>query len=208
MASLIWRDRGLDFAFDIRKAGLCAVGALTSELVNEDAFERALGAVSDYRREKALAYRFAQDKRLSLLAGLLLDVLLQERGLRERDMSYVLEENGRPLFSEHEDLHFSLAHSGEMAVAALSDAPVGIDVECLSGFPHDLAEPREWTKMESVGKLLGCGVGTYVDAGVFRMPSHVSIEYMEYGDYLVCIALQYAHENARTEMNNEYRRDN
>ncbi len=178
----------LTYEFDIRRANVRAIGALTEPLEHADAFDAALERVSSYRRAKVLAFRFAQDRRLSLLAGLLLDELLGEHGLRERDMTYLEGDKGKPSFASAADLHFSLAHSGNMAVATLSQAPVGIDVEHLPGFPRDIAEPCEWTTMESVGKLLGCGIGTFVDGSPFRVPDGVSVEHIDLDDYLVCLA--------------------
>lgn len=46
----------------------------------------ALCQLSNYRREKTLRYRYDKGKWLSAGAGLLLDYMLRERGLRERDI--------------------------------------------------------------------------------------------------------------------------
>lgn len=164
------------------------IAAFTGALEDVDAFEAALANASDYRCAKARAFRFAKDQRLSLLAGLLLDELLRDHGLRERDMAYMEGALGKPAFANRGDMHFSLAHSGEMAVAALAASPVGVDVEHLPSFAYDVAEPYAWTKMESVGKLFGCGVGQYVDGDMFQVPAGIAIEHVELGDYLVCIA--------------------
>lgn len=178
----------MQFELDIRRGELRVVAALTDVFDGEIAFEEALAHVSGYRREKVRAYRFERDRRLSLLAGLLLDELLRERGLRERDMAYAEGDQGKPSFTEYPELHFSLAHSGEVAVAALADVPIGVDVERLVGFPRDIADPFAWTEMESVGKLFGTGVGVYVDSGDYRTPDDVAIEYFQARGHLVCLA--------------------
>ena len=105
-------------------------------------------------------------------------------------MTYVVGEFGKPTFVDHADLHFSLAHSTGMAVGALADVPIGVDVEHLPSFPYDIAEPFSWTEMESVGKLIGCGVGTFVDSGFYERPDGVVVEHFELGDHLVCIACE------------------
>lgn len=186
-----WRIWGhLRYELDMGKAGPRVVAARIGAFDDGLDFDTALSGVSAVRRGKALAYRFDKDRRLSLLAGLLLDALLRERGLREHDMAYVIGEHGKPAFRDFPGLHFSLAHSGEMAVAALADAPIGVDVERLSDFPHEIAESREWTAMESVGKALGCGVGLFVDGGGFAIPQGMCVEHVDLGDYLVCVAVQ------------------
>lgn len=178
----------MKLACDIRKAGWRLIAAEDDQIATSEAFSAALPLVSEHRRAKVLSFRFERDQRTSLLAGLLLDELLLERGLHERDMSYKVSELGKPTFADRADLHFSLAHSAGMAVAALSDAPLGVDVENLSSFPYDIAEPYAWTEMESVGKLLGCGVGTFVDSGNYARPANVAVEHFMLGEHLVCIA--------------------
>ena len=179
--------------FDNTRESCRVIGALTSQLEEADAFDAALERVSPYRRTKALAFHFDKDRRTSLLAGLLLDELLQDHGLHERDMDYREGEAGKPAFANRPELQFSLAHSGQMAVAALSAQPVGIDVEYLPAFPYSLADPHTWTEMEAVGKALGCGVGSYVDAGVsgYRRPAGCTVQHFAAGAdaYLVCLAV-------------------
>lgn len=153
-----------------------------------NSYEDALGALSPSRRGKALSYRFDKDRELSVLSSMLLDQLLRRRGLREKDMAYTVSDLGKPSFEGYPDLHFSIAHSGRIAAAMLGDAPVGADVEYLPGFPRDLADPFQWTEMECVGKLLGCGVGCYVDGEKFDKPACVKTQHIPFGDYLLCIA--------------------
>ena len=178
----------MQLACDKRGTGFRIIAAPDDQIAASEAFDAALSLVSSHRRSKALSFRFEKDQRTSLLAGLLLDELLAEHGLRERDMTYEVSELGKPTFAYRKDLHFSLAHSSGMAVGAISDKPVGVDVEHLPNFPFDIAEPYEWTEMESVGKLLGCGVGTFVDSGNYARPTNVSVEHFVLGSHLVCIA--------------------
>ena len=39
------------------------------------------------------------------------------------------DENGKPYFLDRGDIHFSLSHSGEYVMCAISDSPVGCDVQ-------------------------------------------------------------------------------
>ena len=172
----------------IRADGCHVASGLTDTLEDEREFEKAMGRLSAHRRAKVQAFRFPKDRRLSLLAGLLLDELLADCGLREQDMRFGEADGGKPVFADRPDLHFSLAHSERRAVAALARTPVGVDVEFLPSFPHDIAEPYSWTEMESVGKLLGCGVGGFVDGKNYCRPEGVTIEHVALDDYLVCIA--------------------
>lgn len=82
---------------------------------------------------------------------------------------------GKPAFADSH-IHFSLAHSGSIAAALLSDAPCGVDVErirpdaaerlrerCLS--PREQARKLDffecWTKKECIGKRDGRGIDAH-----------------------------------------------
>ena len=100
-------------------------------LASSELLEAALSRLSKYRCDKTLCYRYEKGKMLSAGVGLLLDYMLRERGLRERDMEYVEEEHGKPAFVDHPGLHFNLSHSDTMVACALCDTPVGVDIQSL-----------------------------------------------------------------------------
>ena len=104
------------------------------------ALDDALRQLSHYRREKVAPYRFERGKWLSAGAGLLLDNMLMEHGLRERDMEYASGEHGKPLLLNHPELHFSLSHSGTLVACALGDEPVGVDVQTIVKLRRGLVE--------------------------------------------------------------------
>ncbi len=64
-------------------------------------------------------------------------------------------ENGKPYFPEFPDCHFNLSHSGDWAVCALSDAPVGIDLqEARASSPaarRFTAREQDWLKGQPEG---------------------------------------------------------
>ena len=89
---------------------------------------------------------------------------------------------GKPVFAAFPDCHFSLSHSGALALCALSDAPVGADIErirprrpglpayALSGAEHEryLALGGDWpafytlwTEKESIVKYTGEGLRSW-----------------------------------------------
>ena len=81
---------------------------------------------------------------------------------------------GKPEFIDA-PIHFSLAHSGNLAAALLSDAPCGVDVErvrpevsrrlrgrCMSEREQEQLGFFEcWTKKECIGKLDGKGIDAH-----------------------------------------------
>jgi len=88
-------------------------------------------------------------------------------------------ESGEPRLVERSDLHVSITHSGNLAVAVVGDHPLGVDLEQLENRPDSLVRfffsPSEqdwirqipsdsflrcnllWTRKEAVSKLLGKG---------------------------------------------------
>lgn len=162
--------------------------SINVEQFNEDAlFNEKMTQVSPERREKIQRQRFRKDKNLSLGAAVLIDEGLQGYGLREKDMTYEITGNGKPVFSTCRQIHFNVSHSGEMAIAVFSDREIGCDIEKVSdreidsleqiarrAFQTDelawmMAQPGEeeirkafyrlWTHKESYLKTLGKGVG-------------------------------------------------
>ena len=153
----------------------------------EDAarFDRLLAAVPPERREKVLAFRVAGARRLSLGAGLLLSRALADAGLSAGECR--VAEYGKPYFPALPDFHFSLSHSGDMALCAVSAAPVGCDIEEIGKYNAPLARrffhPREqrwlsslpederaaafyrlWTCKESFIKAIGLGLSQPLDS--------------------------------------------
>ena len=118
------------------------VGDVTSLIEDEAAVAQALEQLSPGRRAKAEAEKHPRGRALSIGVAQLLDRLLHEVGLRERDMSYAEGEHGKPRFSGSADAAFSLSHSGHLAAAAMLDRPsacrVGLDVQRISRYRPEL----------------------------------------------------------------------
>ncbi len=133
----------------------------------------ALKTLSDARLEKAAALKNEADRARSLCAGLALDACLQAVGLREREVTVKTDEHGKPYLADHPELYFSLSHSGDFAVCALDDAPIGVDLERHRPIDSERLAKRYlnvtapltraeffslWTKKESYLKAVGIGL--------------------------------------------------
>lgn len=79
--------------------------------------------------EKIKNYRPA-DKKRTLAGRFLLKNMIKEIYGRE-DFSLVFNENGKPLL---DFCFFSISHSEDVAVCAVSDFPVGADIQYMGGF--------------------------------------------------------------------------
>ena len=100
-----------------------------SPLQDPGTFERLLGAVPAYRREKAMRFKMAGGRIQSLGVGLLLKQACRDAGIDGADEDVVLGENGKPAFRNHPEIHFNLSHSRLRAMCVLSPYEAGCDVE-------------------------------------------------------------------------------
>lgn len=140
----------------------------------------------EWRRKQVLAYKNDMGRRQSLLAyRLLCQGLREEYGIMEQP-TFVYNEHGKPSLAlpptggDGEGPHFSLSHCKEGVCCAISDRPVGIDIEaanrkisdsvirysmneCEQALIRESDDPqrtflRLWTQKEAVLKRLGTGI--------------------------------------------------
>lgn len=124
--------------------------ASTASLDDETTFAALYKTVPKYRQAKIDHYSDWKEKKLSLGVGLLLTRALKNAGINESKLELCHDENGKPYFKNHEEIHFSLSHSEERVMCIISDEPAGCDVEYL---PENTETDLEsWTKMESFCK--------------------------------------------------------
>ena len=162
------------------------------------------------RREQVIRFRFEKDRRLCLGAGLLLAHALRDAGISDLDLGRLSD--GKPVLKNNPDVHFNLSHSGTLAVCAVSDQPVGADVERIqkpdagvaalcfqtaeqewinqSAAP-DRAFTRLWTRKESYLKLIGTGLLRSPDAVSVlpgtNQPEGVRFFETEQNGHLICV---------------------
>ena len=152
------------------------------QLESESVFDKALQAVSPYRRQKIALLKHKKDKNRSLGAALSLNAALKAYGLEERSMEYDLEKQGKPVFRYYPETHFSLSHSGDFAICSIGGEEIGSDIEWVRSGKERLAERffaeeelawirkadsageqedrifRIWTMKESFLKVTGFGM--------------------------------------------------
>ena len=141
--------------------------------------EAALKEISEQRREQALKFRHEQGQRLCVLAyQLLKQALREEYGITENPI-FEYGEHGKPSIVGHPEIYFNLSHCKEAVVCAISNHPIGVDVESIREFKDSLvnytmnddeiqeietsgnpasAFIRLWTMKEATMKLVGTGI--------------------------------------------------
>ena len=140
------------------------------------------------------AWRQAYILRCTLAALLstipLMERMLAARGFRAQDVA--VDAQGKPYC---DGIFFSLSHAGDLALCAVSGAPVGCDIELVKDAPFEIA-PRVfreneraylraaqdgieaqrrfftlWTLKESYMKMTGEGLALSLDRLEIRMPA-------------------------------------
>ena len=101
----------------------------------EEALERRLRALPQWRREKALAYRRPLDRFLCAEAYLLLERALKEQFGLPGPFEFEYGPCGKPFLKGHPGIHFNISHCSRCVCCAVSDRPVGVDVETIQYDP-------------------------------------------------------------------------
>ena len=167
-------------------------------------FADAMSRAPESRRNKVASFRYAESQRLSLGAGLLLVLALEERGIDGRQVRITEGEWGKPVLPDFPQLHFSLSHSGRWAMCAIGNRRLGCDVEKANRGNEKLVQrffhPEErqalaalapdsrpewqrefariWTRKESYLKMDGRGLSLKMD-GFSALTDLPGIHYAE-----------------------------
>lgn len=160
--------------------------AALSPLRQAEAFARGMERVSEQRRRAVERLRSPEARVQKLGAALLLGCALAAEGLPPAG-DFVFGPYGKPALRESTAPRFSLSHSGDRALCALSDAEIGCDLEKLRRPALPIVErrfhPREaawlfslpereqaraffrlWTLKESYLKATGRGLSLPLSA--------------------------------------------
>ena len=117
--------------------------------------EQLLLALQPKRREQLFSFRFEADKKRCAAAGLLLWEHLYHRHPEQFTVSY--NAAGKPSVSSTVSStspvpFFNLSHSNDFVMLAISDTPVGCDIERLHKaiLSHHVFHPRELARLSSL----------------------------------------------------------
>lgn len=143
-----------------------------------------LSILPQNRQTRIRRFRKPTDAQRSLFGEVMVRRIISEKSkIPAGKIAFELGPHGKPSLHGSNDLHFSISHSGEWIVSALSRSSVGIDIEKVGPPKIDVAKrffseheytalmarPEEerdsfffelWTLKESYVKLLGTGIST------------------------------------------------
>ena len=111
-----------------------------SELAHHE-FDFLLSLVSPEKQERIRRFHFFCDKRNCLLGDILSRIeICRFTGLRNNQLQFTTNEYGKPLLINNPQIHFNISHTGHYIVCAVSDKPVGIDIELIKTIDMVIAE--------------------------------------------------------------------
>ncbi len=152
---------------------------------NASLFEAAIELLPYHRKAKIRNIKNSSGKFLCAGAWLLLEKALKSFPSYGGDGVFNKTSKGKPFFQNYESLHFSLSHSGNIALCAVSDKKIGADIQLMGDFSDGICKKyffknetdyvlsassldekterffRIWTLKEAFSKMTGDGLSGF-----------------------------------------------
>lgn len=107
-------------------------------LITDEEFERELNALPLLRRREILRKASMEQRKLSLAGDVLAKRAILELSSGRETPAFAKGENGKPYCLNY-PYHFNISHSKKYTVVAVSDRPIGVDVEVIRPFSASAA---------------------------------------------------------------------
>ncbi len=182
---------------------------LINDRLQELDLDEAMPRLTQQRREKLLKYKSRKERQASAAGFLLLCECLQQKyGIHEAPiMEY--GQYGKPRILGHENIHFNISHCKCAAICAVSDTPIGVDIETTDRYTARLAQytmnsdelqliqssknpaiefTRLWTKKEALLKMTGRGITKNVKDVLVDSPANIETTLSSDGCYVYSVA--------------------
>ena len=173
--------------------------------VSDERFDQWYAEMDENSRLRLRA--MSAKRRRESLAGdhLARTALAKKSGKAPQAIVIRREESGKPTADEG---YFSISHSGSLVVCAVSDKPLGVDVECIRKPPLRVAQRyfteeermlsdadeivfwRVWTGKEALCKLSGEGLAGLKHADTLAPPAGVTLTTVQRDGYVITVAEQ------------------
>lgn len=98
--------------------------------IRPDKWQSLLNHIDVDRKNSIAKFRFAEDKKRSLIGGLLVKAMINELYPNNNlEISYFKNYYGKPYIKGLSEIYFNVSHSGNYVCCAISDSEIGIDIE-------------------------------------------------------------------------------
>ncbi len=151
-------------------------------------FETAFLLASDSRKEHFLSFKREEDIKRSILGEILIKRILKESFSLEASIE--CDKNGKP-YIDNSELYISISHSFDMVFAAVSQKPIGVDIEKIKdinfGVARKFADENEleyigtnlnrfyeiWTAKEAYFKIAGGSAVNFKSFSAFSLQREI-----------------------------------
>ena len=199
-------------------------------MFDEKLYKKAYNIVTEGRRSKADKLRFNEDKCRCIAAGLLLNYALRQEKVdnhseivmvdiikacdgydKSYDYKIKYQKKGKPYFKDYKELNFNITHSGKYVACAISDTPIGIDMEgnrkdvcsiarrffnkdesewvCMAESESEQKERflKIWTFKEAYSKMTGDGIALCLKQPYFQSLKNLNVIEKSFEEYRICV---------------------
>ncbi len=97
--------------------------------MTDDEYNCAYSLMRKEKQHRVDRFRFQDDKKRTVAGEMLARKAISEKcNVKPEEIVFATEKQGKP-FAEGISIHFNISHSEDFVVCAVSDTPVGIDIE-------------------------------------------------------------------------------
>jgi len=173
--------------------------------IKKEEYDRFFALMEEKKRERISRFKNIDDKKRSVCAEMLVKRAISEKcGIKIDEIVIETEDGGKP-FCRNAKLQFSISHSGDYAVCAVSEYPIGIDIQKIVPYNPKTAKRvctaaefceiekstvkdaefiKIWTKKEAVMKMCGAGIA---GADIKNCLFGKDVITIQFSDYFVSI---------------------
>ena len=177
--------------------------------ISDEEYEKYYSLLSEQKKKQVDAYKFERDKRLSVCAQMLAKKMIANKtGAPVEEIIILSNPNGKP-YAKNADIEFNLSHSGDMVACALSEKPIGVDIEKMRDIDDKLIKYicteneleyvysapalklkrffEVWTAKEAYFKCLGSGITDIksIDVSDEKIKKRICTQFL--GDYAISV---------------------
>lgn len=150
--------------------------------IDKNTFQYLFEYVQATKQERILKQKIKQNADNMLIGEILAKTVIKRTfGIDIAKQNFTYTEHGKPYLSDYSDVHFNISHSEKYVVCAVSDKPVGVDIQKISEYNSDVAKrvcngkelvqienssdkasefTKLWTQKETVLKMYGTGIAS------------------------------------------------
>lgn len=169
-----------------------------------------LTLVEDAQKDEVMRYRLAIDKKLRIFSNFLIRIIACEKYMC-KNSQLIFERNsyGKPILKGFVNFHYNIAHTRNAIVIAVSNNPVGVDIEKIHKIDNEKIARRVftyneqqyvkqdisgknfyeiWTKKEAYVKYIGKGLSLPInDFDVLLPKLCTNFSFFEIDKYVISI---------------------